>query len=918
MDPSFKLAIGEFKDHKGVYLAIVLIVALSMTVFTTQSAMNQYNDYVAMRSIGTFYGGGIVAYGGTTIRNIISGAAPMSDARQIVEKINAIPGFKATPRAEVEGAMWTKISSDGLTVWGVDLKTDEDVCHVKDKIIDGSYFDTSKNYTQSGMGNPFGAQYMYAPTMAGESGLPAQGGREYTRSTELIYPYPILIGKTCAEINEFKVGTIFWASMLTPAAAIYCDVYYEVIGIYETDKPMIDTLFYVIPIESVQEIKGWNSETANYICVSVPEGMSDQKAREALAPVIGDKVFYSMTDLKNAIEGNLNAIGQTILETTIAASLILAAAAVKFVMDSIIIRKSREIGTLKALGARDRTVARIFLYQALFIGILAGALGLGIAAVLMNVISAYGITLNYSLGAQMRIKFILTPAIVITALALPVIVSVLASILPCEKVARLSPVEAIRRGDLQGAKEGGKSVFSILGKFWPRFKKSLSPLSLAIDEMKDHAAIYAVVIIVIGIALSVFTLQASYQHNLEEIVTRTMKNTICADGMILGEGSTPRQMMGGAPRIENARALVDQIHETTGYTTVVRSNRQAVVVLGTDANPIYEGGSIWGIDTKNDESVFHLKSTIIRGDYFDPSKDYSQNVVGEQGQFIPGLRWSGLSSTVINEKLQEPYPIIMGEAAAKSHGLDIDSQFSILLTDSTKGSGLVSAPFKIIGIYETSFAFTDSLIYFAPIEAINQMMGYNAEDGNAVAVMAPEGTDYKQIYSALSSAAPGMEAFSWHEAVSYMIGPAFDAMLLIIYTAIGITLILAAVIINYAMDSTVSRKTREIGTLKAFGARDRTIVKMFLYQGAVVGILSGILAVVFSAALAYIIINVIHLNTKMPMGLIMEVGFSVTGAIIAITLLAPIMTSLLAAALPSKRAAALSPVEAIRKGELNM
>jgi ABC-type antimicrobial peptide transport system permease subunit len=163
-----------------------------------------------------------------------------------------------------------------------------------------------------------------------------------------------------------------------------------------------------------------------------------------------------------------------------------------------------------------------------------------------------------------------------------------------------------------------------------------------------------------------------------------------------------------------------------------------------------------------------------------------------------------------------------------------------------------------------------------------------------------------------------MESFSWHEAVSYMIGPAFDAMLLIVYTAIGITLILAAVIINYAMDSTVSRKTREIGTLKAFGARDRTIVKMFLYQGVVVGVMSGIAAMAFSAALAYIIINVIHLNTKMPMGMIMEVGFSVTGTIIAVTMIAPVVASLLAAALPSRKAAHLSPVEAIRRGELNL
>ncbi|PKK81250.1 MAG: hypothetical protein CVT47_03415, partial [Thermoplasmata archaeon HGW-Thermoplasmata-2] len=672
-----------------VYFTIIAIVAMSMTVFTTQSAMNQYNDYVTYRSIGMFYGGGVVTTGGTTIRNILSGASEMADARHVAEEINKIPGFKATPKAETEGALRNAISSDAITAWGADLKTDENVCDVIDKIIEGSYFNTSKNYTQAGMGNPFGAAIMHSPTLS--VGVIDPGT---TRNNNTILPYPMIVGKTSAAINGFKIGTIFRGSMLTKAAAVYCDVYFEVIGIYETDKPLIETLFYVIPIESAQEIHGWDYNTANYICIDVPDGMSDAKAREALAPAIEGKVFYSRTDLKNALEGNLNVIGQTILNTTIVASLLLAAAAVKFVMDSIIIRKSREIGTLKALGARDRTIVKIFLYQALFIGVLSGGLGLGIAAMLMNAISAYGVTLTYSLGAKMQVRFILTPAIAATAIALPMAVSVLASVLPCKRVARLSPVEAIRRGDLQGAKERKRGIVAGIGKIWPKFRKSLSPFSLALHEMRDHAAIYAVVILVISVALSVFTLQASYQHNLEETVTRTMKDITCADGMILGTGATPRAMMGGAPKIVDAVGLAEKVVSDTGYAAVVRSNRQGVVVLGSAEDPTYEGASVWGIDTKNDETVFNLKKAIVKGDYFDPDKDYSQNVIGEQAQFIPGLKMSGLSSTVINEMLQEPYPIIIGDTCAKAHDLDVGSQFSILLTDSEKGSHIVSAPFS--------------------------------------------------------------------------------------------------------------------------------------------------------------------------------------------------------------------------------
>jgi ABC-type lipoprotein release transport system permease subunit len=925
MDPSLKLAMGEFRDHKGVYIAIILIVALSMTIFTTQSAMNEYNDYTTMRSVGMFYGDGVITAGGSTVRTIISGASRMDGVSEVMDKINAIEGFSATPRVELEGATWYSINGinydDAITAWGVDISTDENVCRVKDKIIEGKYFDASKNYTQMGMGNPLGATALHSPTLSGGPFNSSQTRNNYT-----IKPYPIIVGKTAANIRNGRIGTIFEGSALTEAALIYCDVRYEIISIYETDKPFIEGIFYVIPIESAREIKGWGANSANYICVRIPEGMSDSDARSVLQPIIGDKVFYSRTDIKNAIEGNLNNIGRTILNITIGASLVLAAAAVKFVMDSIIIRKSREIGTLKALGARDSVVVRIFIYQAVFIGVLAGGLGLLIATAVMNALSAYGFTIAYSLNAQMKIQFILTPMTAATSFALPVAVSLAAAVLPCKKVAALSPVEAIRHGELQSS--GHSSENSTSFKFiFPNFKSSLKPFSLAIDEMKDHAAIYAVVVLVISSALAVFALQAGYQENLKQSVTLTLKDTICADGMVLSKGATPRSMMGGGALIQDAKSLAEKISAETGYTAIIRSNKQSVIVLGTTENPVYEGGSVWGIDTKNDEIVFQLEKNIVDGTYFNRSMDYSQDIVGSQFQVIPGLRAGGLSSTTINEAGQKAYPIIIGSTCAKGHDLKVGSKFSMLMAASSKGAGygdytfgtgIVSAPFEVVGIYDSSFALADALMYFTPIEAVNQMMGYDAGDGNAIIIKAPKGVDYREIHEALSMAAPDYEAFSWHEAVIYLTGPAFDALLLIIYTAITITLILAAVIIKYAMDSAVDRKTREIGTLKAFGARDRTIIEIFMYQGVFIGILSGIMAMGLATALSYLAINVIKLQTQLPMGMIMQVGFTITWTILLITVLTPLVTSLIAASIPSKRAAELSPVEALRKGELNL
>ncbi|PKK85815.1 MAG: hypothetical protein CVT48_03875, partial [Thermoplasmata archaeon HGW-Thermoplasmata-1] len=160
-DPSLILALNELNEHKKVYAAIIIIVALSMTIFTTSSAMNEYNEYVVERSISTFYGDGVVMRGGATARQIVSGAEPMTDARQIAEEIEALPGFKATLHAEAEGA---GRNDDAIAMWGIDLSDNEEVCKVKDKIVEGEYWDESGNYTQEGMGNPAGPTFLYTPT----------------------------------------------------------------------------------------------------------------------------------------------------------------------------------------------------------------------------------------------------------------------------------------------------------------------------------------------------------------------------------------------------------------------------------------------------------------------------------------------------------------------------------------------------------------------------------------------------------------------------------------------------------------------------------------------------------------------------------------------------------------------------------
>ena len=116
--------------------------------------------------------------------------------------------------------------------------------------------------------------------------------------------------------------------------------------------------------------------------------------------------------------------------------------------DPGIMRKTREIGSLKAFGARDRTIFKIFLYQGLIIGFVAGLLGIILSIIVMNLVNYYGINVEFIAGTQLKIGFIINWLTLLIAILLPVVLSVIAAAIPAKKASMLSPVEALRKGEL--------------------------------------------------------------------------------------------------------------------------------------------------------------------------------------------------------------------------------------------------------------------------------------------------------------------------------------------------------------------------------------------------------------------------------------------------------------------------------------
>jgi ABC-type lipoprotein release transport system permease subunit len=110
-------------------------------------------------------------------------------------------------------------------------------------------------------------------------------------------------------------------------------------------------------------------------------------------------------------------------------------------MYAIVAARTREIGTLRALGFSRRAVLGSFLIESVFLALVGGALGCLLAVPMHGFSTGTGQTQSFS---EIAFAFRITPEIVVTGLVFAVLMGVLGGLLPAFRAARLPITAALR------------------------------------------------------------------------------------------------------------------------------------------------------------------------------------------------------------------------------------------------------------------------------------------------------------------------------------------------------------------------------------------------------------------------------------------------------------------------------------------
>jgi putative ABC transport system permease protein len=242
------------------------------------------------------------------------------------------------------------------------------------------------------------------------------------------------------------------------------DQSFEVIGIYGSTgvedvmnlymnlsdaQSMTNNTGYITSITVFAESSDVVTEVANAISSLHPE-LSVVTGQQRL-----DQLEAMKTNYETALENAESTVAQT--QSVAVQEIIVAVAAtsliVLFVMLYTVRERTKEIGTLKAIGFSNWTVMSQFMLEGVFLSLLAGVVGIAIASVAAPALSGLllpavaqgtfgrGFTSVANSGTT---ALTLTPELILIALGGAVLLGALGSLYPAWRASRTRPAEAMR------------------------------------------------------------------------------------------------------------------------------------------------------------------------------------------------------------------------------------------------------------------------------------------------------------------------------------------------------------------------------------------------------------------------------------------------------------------------------------------
>jgi putative ABC transport system permease protein len=217
---------------------------------------------------------------------------------------------------------------------------------------------------------------------------------------------------------------------------------YEVVGIFESFS-VYENGCVVLLLEELQRLMDRPGQVTGFLIDVTPVENDPQATQDRIVAVnkaieaLSSKL--NVTPTQDFVE-NVDQIklGRSMAWIVSAIAVFIGSIGVLNTMVMSVIERTREIGTLRAIGWKRHRVMRMILWESVFLSFGGAILGVILAVLLMRALSNLSWTSGLIAGRT-------SPGVIFQGFAIAIIVGVLGAAYPAYRAASLSPMEALRK-----------------------------------------------------------------------------------------------------------------------------------------------------------------------------------------------------------------------------------------------------------------------------------------------------------------------------------------------------------------------------------------------------------------------------------------------------------------------------------------
>lgn len=384
------LALKDLSKRKRETVMVILAITIGVVgpVFTT-AINNGMQD--------AFVGNFVDAVIGHIQFQPDTGEEEIKRSDSVVEKVRGIPGIAGVaPRLSYGVEFQTRDESEGVAIIGIKPSEEEKASTLAESIETGEYLDD-------------------------------KDGKE------------LLIGTSFAEEFEVEVGDKVMVQYRDDPPQEF-----NIKGIISTGTWDFDRFTIITTYNTIQDLVN-KKEEASFIIVRLEEPSRSVEYKTLLQKETTLQNVKTWQELSAGIAGTVEVMGTISLMTSII-SVIVAAISISLIIYTTVKNKTREIGVIKAIGGRGSMILKIYLAEALFLGITGTLFGTVIGLFLIAVIQQDPIIIQPVTGVKLVIRPWISTLSILSADIAILLTCIFGGVYPALVASRTNIIKALWSG----------------------------------------------------------------------------------------------------------------------------------------------------------------------------------------------------------------------------------------------------------------------------------------------------------------------------------------------------------------------------------------------------------------------------------------------------------------------------------------